>query len=104
MRVAVTGANGRLGRALIAALEEAPFTGPMGPIAWTRQDFDLDTVTADSVGSLLDRDRPEVVIHAAAWTDVDGCARAVTAAYAIDGDRATSMMAWWRSQLPPARP
>ena len=32
--------------------------------------------------------------------DVDGCGRAVTAAYAIDGDRATSMMAWWRSQLP----
>ena len=28
MRVAVTGAGGRLGRALIAALEEAPFTGP----------------------------------------------------------------------------
>ena len=43
MRVAVTGANGRLGRALIEALEEAPFTGPMGPIAWTRADIDLDT-------------------------------------------------------------
>ena len=28
MRVAVTGASGRLGRALIAALEEAPFTRP----------------------------------------------------------------------------
>jgi dTDP-4-dehydrorhamnose reductase len=27
------------------------------------------------VGECLDRDRPEVVIHAAAWTDVDGCAR-----------------------------
>ena len=31
MRVAVTGAGGRLGRALVAALEEAPFTGPAGP-------------------------------------------------------------------------
>ena len=30
MRVAVTGAGGRLGRALIAALEDAPFTGPAG--------------------------------------------------------------------------
>lgn len=75
MRVAVTGANGRLGRALIEALEEAPFTGPMGPIAWTRADIDLDTVTSDDVRWLLDRDRPEVVVHAAAWTDVDGCAR-----------------------------
>ena len=27
------------------------------------------------LGALLDRDRPEVVVHAAAWTDVDGCAR-----------------------------
>ena len=75
MRVAVTGAQGRLGRALIAALEDAPFTGPMGPIAWSRPDLDLDTLTAASVEALIARDRPEVVIHAAAWTDVDGCAR-----------------------------
>jgi dTDP-4-dehydrorhamnose reductase len=73
MRVAVTGANGRLGRALIAALADAPFTGPGGPIAWTRRDFDLDA--PDDVGAILDRDRAEVVVHAAAWTDVDGCAR-----------------------------
>jgi dTDP-4-dehydrorhamnose reductase len=73
MRVAVTGAGGRLGRALIAALEEAPFTGPFGPISWTRPIFDLDA--PDGFAALLDRDRPEVVVHAAAWTDVDGCAR-----------------------------
>jgi dTDP-4-dehydrorhamnose reductase len=73
MRVAVTGAGGRLGRALVAALGDAPFTGPAGPIAWTRSDFDLDEPT--SIHGLLDRDRPEVVINAAAWTDVDGCAR-----------------------------
>ena len=73
MRVAVTGATGRLGSALIAALADAPFTGPAGPIAWTRADFDLDQPS--EVGRLLDRDRPEVVVHCAAWTDVDGCAR-----------------------------
>ena len=28
-----------------------------------------------SIDGLLERDRPEVVVHAAAWTDVDGCAR-----------------------------
>jgi dTDP-4-dehydrorhamnose reductase len=72
MRVAVTGAAGRLGSALIAALADAPFTGPAGPIAWGRDTFDLDT--PDDVGARLDRDRPEVVVHAAAWTDVDGCA------------------------------
>jgi dTDP-4-dehydrorhamnose reductase len=73
MRVAVTGAAGRLGSALIAALADAPFTGPGGPTAWGREAFDLDA--PETIGSRLDRDRPEVVVHAAAWTDVDGCAR-----------------------------
>lgn len=72
MRVAVTGATGRLGRALVAALADAPFTGPAGPLAWGRAAFDLDNPGA--IGALLDRDRPEVVVHAAAWSDVDGCA------------------------------
>ncbi|MGZ9161294.1 MAG: SDR family oxidoreductase [Candidatus Limnocylindrales bacterium] len=71
--MAVTGATGRLGSALIAALADAPFTGPAGPIPWTRTDLDLDA--PDGVALALDRDRPEVVVHAAAWTDVDGCAR-----------------------------
>jgi dTDP-4-dehydrorhamnose reductase len=72
MRVAVTGAGGRLGSALVTALADAPFTGPAGPIAWQREAFDLDA--PDGIGARLDRDRPEVVVHAAAWTDVDGCA------------------------------
>lgn len=72
MRVAVTGATGRLGRALVAALADAPFTGPAGPLTWGRSAFDLDR--PDGIGALLDRDRPEVVVHAAAWSDVDGCA------------------------------
>lgn len=72
MRVAVTGAGGRLGSALVAALSDAPFTGPAGPIAWRRDAFDLDA--PDGIGARLDLDRPELVVHAAAWTDVDGCA------------------------------
>jgi dTDP-4-dehydrorhamnose reductase len=83
MRVAVTGATGRLGRALVAALEEAPFAGPFGPIAWSRPAFDLDA--PDAFSGLLDRDRPEVVVHAAAWTDVDGCARDPDLAMARNG-------------------
>src|SRR5215218_8738370 len=73
MRVAVSGAGGRLGRALIAALEDAPFTGPGGPIAWTRLEWDLDE--PGSIAERLRADRPEIVVHAAAWTDVDACAR-----------------------------
>lgn len=84
MRVAVTGSTGRLGHALVAALAEAPFTGPRGPFGWTRAEFDLDS--PDDVAVALDRDRPEVVVHAAAWTDVDGCARDPELAIARNGD------------------
>jgi dTDP-4-dehydrorhamnose reductase len=73
VRVAVSGASGRLGSALVAALADAPFTGPAGPTAWTRADLDLDA--PEAVTAALDRDRPEVVVHCAAWTDVDACAR-----------------------------
>ncbi len=90
MRVAVTGARGRLGRALVAALEDAPFAGPFGPIAWDRSAFDLDAPAG--VGALLDRDRPETVVHAAAWTDVDGCAREPDLALARNG-AATGILA-----------
>lgn len=73
MRVAVTGSHGRLGRALMTAFAESPHSGPGGPIGWSRAEFDLDEPAWP--GGRLERERVEVVIHAAAWTDVDGCAR-----------------------------
>jgi dTDP-4-dehydrorhamnose reductase len=73
MRVAVTGAGGRLGRALMAVLREAPLAASGGPLAWSRPDYDLDDPSA--AARLVERDHPRVVVHAAAWTDVDGCAR-----------------------------
>lgn len=75
MRVAVVGVNGRLGRALTEALANAPFTGTRGPIGWDQPELDLDTLDEGSAGAFLDTERPDVVIHTAAWTDVDGCAR-----------------------------
>jgi dTDP-4-dehydrorhamnose reductase len=42
-------------------------------VAWSRPDYDLDDPTA--AARVVGRDRPEVVVHAAAWTDVDGCAK-----------------------------
>ena len=90
MRVAVTGSTGRLGSALVMALGDAPFTGPRGPLAWTRADLDLDA--PGGVAATLDRDRPEVVVHTAAWTDVDGCAREPELAQRRNGD-ATGVLA-----------
>ena len=71
MRVAVAGAGGRLGTALVAGLSGADFVDEV--LAWDLPDHDLDD--AGSAMRLVGRDRPNVVIHAAAWTDVDGCAR-----------------------------
>jgi dTDP-4-dehydrorhamnose reductase len=67
--IAVTGATGRLGSALVERLlaEERPV------VAWSRPDYDLDDPRA--ANRCLMRDRPDYVIHTAAWTDVDGCAR-----------------------------
>jgi dTDP-4-dehydrorhamnose reductase len=67
--VAVTGAGGRLGRALVIALGGAGYR----VVEWSRPNFDLDRTGATR--SLLAQDSPALVIHAAAWTDVDGCAR-----------------------------
>ncbi len=92
MRVAVTGAGGRLGRALIKALADAPFVGPSGPIAWRRPELDLDSLSSSVAAGLIERDRPEIVVHAAAWTDVDGCARDPELAMARNA-RATESLA-----------
>ena len=57
-RVLITGAGGQLGRALQDEFPEA--------IAWTRADWDV-TLPAPPLDA-----PPGVVLHAAAWTDVDG--------------------------------
>lgn len=66
MRVAVTGAAGRLGREL-----QALDWGAHTLLPWTRKDADL--TDAREVQMLFLRDAPDVVVHAAAWTDVAGC-------------------------------
>ena len=71
MLVAVTGAGGRLGTALRQAVSQSPAVASV--LAWDIPEHDLDD--PDSAERLVGAHRPDVVIHAAAWTDVDGCAR-----------------------------
>lgn len=80
MQVAVTGATGRLGSALVRAFLD----GDTEVWPWTRAEFDLDNPGA--IYDLLRSRRPEMVIHAAAWTDVDGCARDPDLAMSRNGD------------------
>ena len=70
MRVAVTGAGGRLGSALVEQLTVAPFVRQV--MAWDLPEHDLDD--SASARHLVSEYRPDAVVHAAAWTDVDGCA------------------------------
>lgn len=69
-RIAITGASGRLGSALVAAAGRDP---GLHALPWDLPDHDLDV--PDSADRLVERDRPGIVVHTAAWTDVDGCAR-----------------------------
>jgi dTDP-4-dehydrorhamnose reductase len=71
MRVAVTGAGGRLGTSLVKKLTEAAAVREV--LAWDLPVHNLDDPL--SARRLVTLHRPDVVIHAAAWTDVDGCAR-----------------------------
>jgi dTDP-4-dehydrorhamnose reductase len=68
-RIAVTGANGRAGSAIVAELRRAG----VEVVEWIRPGYDLDEPS--SAARMVARDSPTRVIHAAAWTDVDGCAR-----------------------------
>jgi dTDP-4-dehydrorhamnose reductase len=65
MRVAVVGAKGQLGAAIVHELAPAHEV-----LAFGRDDFD---VTSDAaVGGAMDRVRPAAIINCAAYNDVDG--------------------------------
>jgi dTDP-4-dehydrorhamnose reductase len=85
-RVAVTGARGRLGRALVDLLRAQG----RDVVAWSRPEYDLEDT--GSAQRLVARDRPALVYHAAAWTDVDGCALDPARAERLNG-RATADLA-----------
>jgi len=80
-RVAITGAAGQLGRELVRAFGQAGDE----VLALARPDFDL---TDPAHLARLTSWRPDIVVNAAAWTDVDGCAREPERAMAINGDGA----------------
>lgn len=78
MKVFVTGAHGRLGSALVALLKESHEV-----VGVDVKDFDITDFS--SVRESIWAESPELVIHPAAWTDVDGCARDPDKAVKING-------------------
>lgn len=66
MRILLTGAQGMLGQALRAELGPKDEVVPLGR-------GDLDVADLDAARRAVAQARPEIVVHAGAWTDVDGC-------------------------------
>jgi dTDP-4-dehydrorhamnose reductase len=65
-RVLITGAAGMLGRRLVEAFRE-------GWEVEAAARADADVTDLEAIRALVARARPDVIVHAAAYTDVDGC-------------------------------
>ena len=76
MRVLVTGGRGQLGTALQAALAKHRVLAVDLP--------EVDVTSYDSTMAAADAFGPDVVVHAAAATDVDGCERDPDLAYRVN--------------------
>jgi len=76
MRVFITGCRGQLGRALYDALTAHTLAGCDLP--------ETDITDRHAIAGAIEAFGPDVVIHAAAWTDVDGCARNPEKAYRVN--------------------
>jgi dTDP-4-dehydrorhamnose reductase len=84
MRILVTGAAGRLGRRLIKTLNENHTVLGADIVDGESIAF-LDITDFNAVRSFVYDLKPDIVLHPAAWTDVDGCAHEPEKAIAING-------------------
>jgi dTDP-4-dehydrorhamnose reductase len=76
-----------LGRDVVLAATNA------GHVVSAQGHTDLDVTDAEAVAARLERDRPDVVINCAAWTDVDGAEEAEEQAMAVNGTGAGNVAA-----------
>jgi dTDP-4-dehydrorhamnose reductase len=76
MRIYITGAKGQLGRALMRRLAHHTLLGTDLP--------EVDLTDLNAIRSSIAAFAPDVIIHAAAYTDVDGAARQPDLAYRVN--------------------
>src|SRR5712692_1743291 len=86
MRIIITGAEGQLGRDLLSELGTEHDCRGM-----TRPDGDITDYSA--VARIFNTLRPDLVIHCAAYTDVDGCERDPDRAYRVNAAGAWNVAA-----------
>jgi dTDP-4-dehydrorhamnose reductase len=77
MKVLTTGGRGQLGRDLTTVFGAAHDCVPIGRAEADITDF-------DSVMAVIRAEAPDLVLHAAAYTDVDGCERDADTAYRVN--------------------
>jgi dTDP-4-dehydrorhamnose reductase len=82
VRVLTTGCEGQLGRELRRALQDEML---QGTDLRTDSGLVMDITSYESTVSTIAEFEPEVVIHAAAYTNVDGCERDPETAYQVNG-------------------
>jgi dTDP-4-dehydrorhamnose reductase len=78
MKILVTGAKGMLGQDLCPALEDAGYS-----VAETGRD-ELDITDFGAVEKILNAEKPDIVVHCAAYTNVDGAETDLATATAIN--------------------
>ena len=79
LRVLVTGAAGQVGRAVVDVLAGH---GVSRLVACDHRT--LDVADRDAVLAAVTRAEPDAIVHAAGWTDVDGCQRDPDRAYLVN--------------------
>ena len=88
----VTGAAGRLGQSLASELLRRALPFALA----TLPDFDL--ARPERIRALLERERPDIVVNAAAYTNVDGCESQVERAHAINAEGPAVLASWCRGR------
>lgn len=76
MRILIVGAKGMLGSMLCEVFSD------MDPTAWDKEDIDI--TDANQVREKIRQLRPDVILNAAAYTDVDGAEENAQAAFAVN--------------------
>ena len=76
MKIFLTGANGQLGRELQNRLQGTDF------LPTDMQE--LDITDAGAVSAMIGQYRPDVVVHGAAWTQVDAAEEKIDAAFRVN--------------------
>ena len=93
MKLFLTGSEGMLGHDIVKLFSDAELTCP--------QLKELDITVLDDVMNAVKSSRPDLIIHAAAYTNVDGAESEPEAAYLVNGIGARNMaMAAEESRVP----